>query len=266
MQFCDSHCHLGSERFANDRPEIIARALQANVTMMVTCGSDLATSATEAALAAEYTAIYAAVGIHGHQASSALLTGGRFELDESVFGRLAQMAVLPGVVALGELGLDYHYEFSPRLVQQQVLERQLALAQELGLPVILHNRESDHDLMRIVDGFRGVRGVLHCFLGDHNLRDWALEHGLYLGVAGPLTFPKMEELAAVLRQAPLNKLLVETDAPYLAPRPFRGQRNEPCRVTAVTECLSRVLEMPLEQVAELTFRNACACFGVHDAA
>jgi TatD DNase family protein len=234
--------------------------------MMVSCGSDLASSEREGELATEYSGVYAAVGIHGHQAITALREHSESTnipvLEETVFQRLAQLTKGPNVVAIGELGLDYHYDFSPRLVQQAVLARQLKMASERNLPVIMHNRDADVDTRRIVSEFPKTRGVLHCFLGEKDLADWAIDQGLYLGVAGPITYPKMERLASVLSQVPRDRLLIETDSPYLSPQKHRGQRNEPGWVISIAEKLSQILDLSLEQVAELTLANARNCFGV----
>jgi len=166
-------------------------------------------------------------------------------------------------VAVGEIGLDYHYDFSPREAQRLVLARQLALAGELGLPVILHNRESDEDLRRAVEAApRSLRGVLHCFLADQKMADWALARGLYIGVAGPITFEKVRHLPNIVRRVPLDRLLVETDAPYLAPHPKRGQRNEPAFVRYVAERLAEILGLPLEELAQRTTENACRLFRI----
>ena len=267
MEFFDSHAHLESPRFAADRAEVIARAQQAGVTRLLTCASDLATSAEEVALAQTYAGVYAAVGVHGHRASTVACPPqdpeGPWTVDEAALAHLAELAARPGVVALGELGLDYHYDLSPREAQRVVLARQLALASALNLPVILHNREADDDLRRLVDSALGpLRGVLHCFLADGAMAEWALAKGFYLGVAGPLTFKNVRHLPAILRAAPLERLLIETDCPYLAPHPHRGQRNEPAFVRHVAEKLAEVLGLPLAEVARRTTENACRLFGV----
>ena len=267
MPYCDSHAHLADPRFDADRAEVLARAAEAGVTRVVTCGADLATSAAEADLVAwaarrgTSPALYAAVGIHAHEARSAVGPGGA--LDEGAFQRLVALAGRPGVVALGEIGLDYHYTFSPPEVQRAVLGRQLEIARDLGLPVILHNRESDADLVAQIEaGPAGLSGVLHCFLGDRRLAEWALARGLYLGVAGPITFRNPGALPDVLRSVPLDRLLVETDSPYLAPHPHRGRRNEPAHVVHVAEGLAEVLGLPPERVAEETAANARRLFGI----
>lgn len=265
MQFFDSHCHLEARSFDPDRDQVIARAEGAGVTRLLSCGSDLPTSEAEVALARRYRGLYAAVGIHAHEARTAVRTSAtgerQPELDESAFGRLEKLARSPGVVAIGEIGLDYHYDFSPREVQCAVLGRQLALACELNLPVILHNRESDDDLRRAVEAApRSLRGVLHCFLADQEMADWALARGLYIGIAGPITF--VRHLPDIVRRIPLERLLVETDAPYLAPHPHRGQRNEPALVRHVAERLAEILVLPPEELARRTTENACRLFGL----
>jgi len=261
--FCDSHVHLSSARFAGELPEVMARAHSAGVTRMVTCGTDLASSEAEWAIARRYSGLGAAVGIHAHEASSAMCAAGRVALDEECFARLAALAWQPGVVAIGEIGLDYHYDLSPREAQRAVLARQLALAAMLDLPVILHNRESDGDLMRVVDAApRRLRGVLHCFSAGPGVAGWALARGLYVGVAGPITFRNAGSLVDVIRSAPLDRLLIETDSPYLAPHPFRGQRNEPAHVVYVAERLAELLDLPVTEVAERTTANALRLFGM----
>jgi len=265
MQFFDSHTHLESARFEPDRDQVVARARSAGVTRMVSCASDLPTSSLELALADRWPGVYAAVGIHPHEARSATRGDsqepGRWELDRSAFERLAGLGVHPRVVAIGEIGLDYHYQFSPREVQRAVLQRQLALACELGLPVILHHRESDADLRHLVDAAPAIpSGVLHCFLGDRAMAEWALAQGFYIGVAGPITFKSASHLAEIVRRIPLDRLLIETDAPYLAPHPHRGRRNEPAFVVHVAEKLAQVLCLPLEEIALRTMENACHLF------
>ncbi|NLG29525.1 MAG: TatD family hydrolase [Chloroflexi bacterium] len=260
MELFDSHAHLESERFAGDREEVIARAAQAGVTRILTCGSDLETSTQALALAQGHAGVHAAVGIHGHRASS--VAQAHEEHGTDAIAQLADLAQQPGVVALGELGLDYHYDLSPRQAQRLVLGHQLLLAYDLDLPVVLHNRESDDDLRMIVDMAPPVRGVLHCFLADAAMARWALDRGLFLGVAGPITFSNVKHLKPILRDAPLDRLLIETDCPYLAPQPVRGQRNEPAWVTHVAVSLAEALGLPVDELARRTTENACRLFGV----
>jgi len=260
----DSHAHLESHQFDADRQAVIACALESGVTRILSCGSDLESSQEEIVLARSHPGIYAAVGIHGHRASTAVVEG-RTPLDEAVFTRLAELATQSAVVAIGEIGLDYHYDFSPRDVQRAVLRRQLQLARELDLPVILHSRESDEDLRAICDEIaatRPLRGVLHCFLSGEDMAAWALARGLYIGIAGPVTFRNVKHLPRVVRQIPLERLLVETDSPYLAPHPLRGRRNEPACVRHVAARLAEVLGLPEAEVARRTTENACRLLAI----
>jgi TatD DNase family protein len=264
MRLFDSHAHLESARFADDRQAVIARAHAAGVTRIMSCGTDLPTSQANVALARAHPGIWAAVGIHGHAASSAWRQGQAADaVDEDLFSQLAELARDPVVRAVGEIGLDYHYDLSPRPIQRRVLARQLALAQQVDLPVILHNRDADADTRALVDaaGDR-VRGVLHCFLAGEAMAEWALARGLYLGVAGPITFRADSPLISIMRVAPHDRLLIETDCPYLAPRPYRGQRNEPALVVDVAQRLADVLGMPIGELASITTANATRLFGV----
>ena len=261
----DSHAHLDSPRFDGERPEIIARAKSAGVSDIMSCGSDLATSRQNADLAKAHDGVWAAAGIHGHEASSALSDPSDPDspLDEQAWDALAKLALLPQVRAIGEIGLDYHYDFSPRSVQRRVLACQLKLAQDLDLPVILHNRESDADMREIVDSPPAtLSGVLHCFLADQVMADWAIERGLYIGIAGPVTFKNVRHLPDIIRRIPLDRILIETDCPYLAPHPLRGQRNEPAFVRHVLAKLATVLDLDEDDLAARTRDNACALFGI----
>ncbi|MFP3895598.1 MAG: TatD family hydrolase [Anaerolineales bacterium] len=264
MRLFDSHTHLQSPRFEGDREDVIGRAWDTGVTRMVTCGSDLARSGEALALARKYEGVWAAVGVHPHEAHSMVLEEGQADrLDEGAFAQLVEMTKEPEVVALGEMGLDYHYDFSPHEVQRAVLGHCLELAHELSMPVILHNRESDADLRRVFDKApNGLRGVLHCFLANAEMAAWAVERDLYVGVAGPITFESVSHLPDIVRRIPLNRLLLETDCPYLAPVPRRGRRNEPAYLCHVAEKLAQVLGIPLEELARHTWENACRLFAV----
>ena len=264
MNLFDSHTHLASSKFEQDRQNVIVRAFSAGVRRMMVCGSDLTSSRAALALAQAYDGLYAAAGFHAHEASQAILTeSDSWRIDEAIIQEIATLATAPRVVAIGEIGLDYHYDFSPRDMQKSVLTRHLQLANELNLPVILHNRESDEDMRHVVDAIPPkAGGVLHCFLADQQMADWALSVGLYIGVAGPISFKNLTHLAPILRTVPPERLLIETDCPYLAPHPMRGKRNEPAFVSYVAGHLARVLDMTPEDVAELTTANACHLFGV----
>lgn len=262
MRLFDSHTHLQSSRFDGNREDVIASARDAGVTTMVTCGSDLAKSREALALAQEYQGVWATVGVHPHEARSMVLKEDEERrLDEAAFARLAAMVGEPEVMAIGEMGLDYHYDFSPREAQRAVLGRLLELAHELNMPVILHNRESDADMRRVFDAApAGMRGVLHCFLADAEMAAWAVERDLYVGVAGPITFESVSHLPEIVRRVPSDRLLLETDCPYLAPVPKRGHRNEPAYLCYVAERLAQVLDTPLEELARRTRENARRLF------
>ncbi len=261
--YCDSHAHLESGRFDPDRDQVIARARAAGVGCIITCGSDLETSEQAVRLAAQYEGVYAAVGIHAHKASSAVCGGPeKWSVDEAAMRRLADLAQQPRVVAIGEIGLDYHYDFSPRDAQRAVFARQLALAAEWGLPVILHSREAEGDFRSLLEAAPPVRGVWHCFLAEAPFAQWALARGFYLGIAGPISFKGAEYLGDIVRKAPLDRLLIETDSPYLAPHPMRGRRNEPAYVVYVAEHVGLWRGLAGAQIGEITLANAHALFGV----
>ena len=251
----DSHAHVQMSAYDADRERVIAAAFADNIARMVTPGIDVPTSRAAIALAAAHPGrIFAAVGTHPHDAAT--LTA--LALDEQ-----RTLARQPEVVAIGEIGLDYYRDLSPRDVQRQALVTQFALARDLDLPIILHNRESHADMIRLLrsDG-AGLRGVFHCFIGDQAMARDALDLGFYLSFAGPLTFPKNTELREVAAWAPLDRILVETDCPYLTPPPFRGKRNEPRHVTLVAQRLAEARSLPLDAVARATTRNATALFGL----
>ena len=265
MCLVDSHAHLEADAFEADRQAVIDRAAEAGVEAIVTCGADLSSSEAAVALAESQAIVWAAVGVHPHEARRAWVSGADESsgcIDEAVIASIAALARHSRVVAIGEIGLDYYYDLSPRPVQQAVLERQLALAAEQGLPVILHSRESDDDLRAIVDAAGPISGVWHCFLASGEMAAWALARGLYIGVAGPVTFRRADDLRQVLRGVPLDRLLTETDSPYLAPHPRRGRRNEPAYVAYVVEGLAHALEIAPEKVARQTRANTYRLLGM----
>ncbi len=249
----DSHAHVQMRQFDADRASVIAAAFAAGVAQMVTPGTDVATSKLAITLAEQYPGrIFAAVGTHPHDAST---------LSDAALAEQRELARSPHVVAIGEIGLDYYRDLSPRDVQRDALARQFALARELDLPVILHNRESHADLVALLraEG-QGLRGVFHCFIGDRAMARDALDLGFYLSFAGPVTYPKNTELAEVAAWAPLDRLLIETDCPYLTPTPFRGQRNEPRHVAQVALRIASLRGLLFDQMAEATSRNAATLF------
>jgi TatD DNase family protein len=220
----DSHAHLTDERFADEVEAVVLRAREAGVEATVTVGTDLDDSAAALAIARRYADVFASVGIHPHASSTA---------TDDALARVRDLAADPRVVAIGETGLDYHYDFSPRDAQRSAFERQLRLAADLSLPVIVHAREADADVQAMIrEHGRDVRGVLHSFSSGADLLHAALELGWYASFAGMITFKSYAD-AELVRAVPADRLMVETDSPYLTPVPHRGKRNEPCRVVLV---------------------------------
>jgi TatD DNase family protein len=230
----DSHCHLDFPDFDEDRDEVLARAIEAGVTTIINPGTDLESSRRALALTERYDNVYAAVGVHPHDASA---------LDRQALAELRQLASHPKVVAIGEIGLDYYRDLSPRAQQRAAFQAQLALAADLDRPVIIHQRESADDVMAALRDWAmgGHPGcVLHAFSGDEAVADEAVSLGFFIGVGGPLTFKNARRLPEIVTRLPLGCLLVETDAPYLAPHPYRGRRNEPAYVTLVVKRLAEL--------------------------
>jgi TatD DNase family protein len=260
MQFVDSHCHIDGPEYDADRADVIMRAHDAGVLTMLNVGTgDPHTDAFARAvkLAEQNESIYAAIGVHPHDAKLFDETAERHLID------LAQQS--RRVIAWGEIGLDYHYDHSPREIQQTVFRRQLQIARRLNLPVVIHSREADDDTIQVIrEELSGAQraGVLHCFGGSLQMAQEAIALGFYISFAGNLTFKKAEDLRTIARQLPLNRLLVETDCPYLTPVPFRGKRNEPARVVETARCLAELREISIEAIATTTTENFCRLFGV----
>ena len=256
----DTHCHLDFERFDADREAVVERARQAGVTRVVAPGVDLASSRRALELAAQFEGVYAALGVHPNT-NVAL---GEAELDE-----LRALCRHPKVVAIGEIGLDYYRDHTPHAQQRANFAAQLRLASALGLPVIIHNREASADVLRALsewragadDNLAGRAGVLHSFSAGWAEAQAALDEGFYLGFSGPLTYKQADVLRAVAAQAPAERILIETDAPFLTPHPLRGQRNEPAFVRHVADKLAEVRGLSIEALAELTTANAARLFG-----
>lgn len=254
----DSHCHLAGDEFAGDLDEVIARARQAGVSaaMCILAADDAAEAKAIERVQALWPDVRVSIGIHPHQAGA---HAGDVPGAVAMVRRVAEQRE---AVAIGEIGLDYHYDFSPRDVQQEVFAAQVALANGLALPVVIHTREATDDTFRILREAPGVRGVFHCFTGDRAMAQAALDIGFYLSLAGIVTFPKAAELREVARMAPADRLLVETDSPYLAPVPYRGTRNEPAYVARVVETLAEVRGVPRDQMAAIVARNFQSLFGL----
>lgn len=251
-EFFDSHTHLNEEAFRGDLPAVLERAFRQGVRGMLVVGYDLPSSARAVSLAREY-GLYAAVGIQPHFAHQ---TG-----PEEV-ARLEELAQDPVVVALGEIGLDYYRDRSPRSEQRRLFRTLLSLARALDLPVVIHCREAFSDLLEdLRQEGRGLRGVMHCFSGTaEQARDF-LALGMYLSLAGPVTYPHAPKLWQVAREVPLDRLLLETDCPWLPPQSHRGERNEPAYLIYTASRIAELRETPLEVVAQATCRNAQTLFG-----
>jgi len=254
VKLIDTHAHLDSKPFDTDREEVIRRALRAGV-QIITVGTDLISSGQAVRLAQKYK-IYAAVGIHPHEAER-FVRGNK--LDPQALAQLEGLLREDRVVAVGEIGLDYFKNYSPKEAQLIVLRGQLALAQKAQKPVIIHNREAEADLLTILKECN-VRGVVHSFTGEASSSRAILDLGLYLGINGIVTFPKSRMLREAVREIPLERMLLETDAPFLAPVPERGRRNEPLYVRYVAEYMAQLLDLPLERLARITTENAQRLF------
>jgi TatD DNase family protein len=249
----DTHAHVQMRQFDADRAAVIAAAFDAGVGQLVVPGTDVATSRAAVELAARHPGrVFAAVGTHPHDAATH---------DAAALEAERELARAPGVVAIGETGLDFYRNLSPRAAQEAALVAQLGLAREMGLPIVLHNRESHAAMIALLRAHGGgVRGVFHCFIGDRTMAREALDLGFWLSFAGPLTYPRNAELAEVAAWAPLDRVLVETDCPYLAPQPVRGKRNEPRHVVHTARRLAELRGLPFEEVAAATARNAATLF------
>jgi len=249
----DSHCHLDMPVFDADRIQTIDRARQAGVEIMLEiAGSDIATGSLERgiALAEQYPFIFAAIGVHPHEA---------ILYDSSLESRLIDLSTHSKVIGWGEIGLDYHYDFSPRETQRAVFRRQMELAREARLPVIIHTREAEDDTLEILREHETAEGappgVMHCFTGSRRLAEAAVELGFLISFSGVLTFKNAGELREIARDLPSHSLLVETDSPYLAPVPHRGKRNEPANVVATAALLAELRGLELAEVARSTSEN-----------
>jgi TatD DNase family protein len=256
VEFIDTHCHLDFAPFDGDREAVVKRALAANVTVLINPGADLGSSRRAVEMAERFSQVYAAVGIHPHDAAT---------LDETVLQELHRLAQHPKVVAIGEIGLDYYRDLSPRAQQCNALEIQLALAATYRLPVIVHQRDAAQDVLSIVKRWRAQHayhpaGVFHAFSGDLALARQVIALGFYIGIAGPVTYTNARRLPEILPRLPVESLVIETDAPYLTPHPYRGQRNEPAYLPLVARRLAELLHMPLETLATHLTDNARQLF------
>ena len=255
-QLADAHAHLDEPEMRHDQDAVIRRAREAGVSLIINVGIGRESSRQVVETAARYPEVYAAVGVHPHGAA---------RLQPGDLEDLAALAAHPKVVAVGEIGLDYYRRLSPEKVQQERFREQLALAFSLNKIVVIHTREATADTLAILreERSRLLGGVMHCFLGDLEEARAFLDLGFYLSFSGVLTFPQAEPLRRVARQLPVDRLLVETDCPYLAPQPWRGRRNEPAYVTATAGTLAELHGLSYEELCRLTLENTRQAFGLN---
>jgi TatD DNase family protein len=242
----DSHCHLDFPDFAEERDAVIGRARAAGVGTMVTICTRLDEFPAVRAIAEADDDIWCSVGVHPHEAA---------DYAEIAPNDLATLAAHPRVIGIGETGLDFHYDHSPREVQERVFRAHIAASQASGLPLIVHAREADAEIARILHEERATAGVLHCFSSGRALAEAALDLGFYISISGIVTFRNAEELRAIVRDVPLERLLVETDAPYLAPVPYRGRRNEPAYVATTAAAVAALKQIEPAALAAVTTDN-----------
>ena len=256
MELIDSHAHLDGEKFADDRAAVVERALAAGVVKIITMGDSLESSARSVALAERFEPIYAAVGVHPEEAQP---------MTAATDEQLAAWAAQEKVVAIGEIGLDYYWEKDEekRALQRAIFVRQLDLARQLRLPVCIHDREAHGDMMKILktEG-RGLRGVLHCYSGSWEMAAELLKGDWYFGIDGPLTYKNAAKLPEIVQRLPAERILVETDSPYLSPMPFRGRRNEPAHVLYVAKKAAELRGESLEAFARATRENTRDLYGI----
>ncbi len=248
----DSHAHLTMRKYRKDLDAVLARAREAGVLAVVNVGFDADSSAEGAHLAGRHSDVFAAVGVHPHDADT---------VDDYVLSYLEELSAKPEVVAIGEIGLDFYRNLSPRRIQEEIFVKQLALAKRVDLPVIIHDRDAHRRVMEILRAEGASHGVMHCFSGDIGLAKQALDLGFYISFAGPITYDG-RKAGEIIRKMPADKILIETDCPYLTPVPYRGKRNEPAYVKYVLERVAGILERPVEEVEALTDGNARRLFNL----
>ncbi len=243
--FIDSHCHLQDEKFKHDCADIILEAAEANVKKILVPGIDLETSRRAVEIAREHEGVYAAVGVHPHEAA---------KTDRDYLDELKEMLSEPKVVAVGEIGLDYYYDFSPKETQIKIFEEQIQLALEMGKPLIIHTRESVADSfssLHNTDGWK-AGGVFHCFPGALEEAEFVISRGMLVSYPGLVTFKKAEDVRRRVKALPLESLLLETDSPYMTPEPYRGKRNKPAHIPLIAEKIAEIKSVSIEEVARIT--------------
>lgn len=252
----DTHAHLEDKKFFNDVDQVIEDARNQDISLILNVGYNLSHAHKSIALAQKYDCIYAAVGLHPHDAKD----GSRQFWEE-----LYKLAQQPRVVALGEMGLDYYWDNSPRDIQRDVFRTQIGIAKDLQLPIIIHDRDAHQDVLTIVKEERAseVGGVFHAYSGSWEMAQEVLDLGFYISIGGPVTFKNARKILEVARKAPLDRILIETDCPYLTPHPYRGKRNEPKYVKLVAEKIAELRNISYEEVARATKNNGLRLFGIN---
>ncbi|MBD8005890.1 TatD family hydrolase [Bacillus norwichensis] len=251
----DTHVHLNDEQFNEDIQEVIERAKEAGVSHMVVVGFNRPTIEKAMSLIEEYDFLYASIGWHPVDA---------IDMTDEDLAWIEELAAHPKVVALGEMGLDYHWDKSPHDVQQEVFRRQIRLAKKLKLPIIIHNRDATMDVIQILreENAEEIGGIMHCFSGSAETAKECIEMNFYISLGGPVTFKNAKKPKRVAMEVPLDWMLIETDCPYLAPHPYRGKRNEPAYVKLVAEQIAELKEISFEEVTTKTTENARKLFGI----
>ena len=251
--FVDTHAHLTYDDLRNQLDAIIKRAAEARVEKIICVGTDLSSSRQSISISEQYPQVFASVGIHPHDAQDA---------PSSYLNEIRDLASHPSVVAIGEIGLDFYRNLSPRPVQVEVFTNQLKLAHELDLPAIVHNRDADEHVIQVINSVGHKKGVLHCFSSDVAMARWAIEFGFLISFTGNVTFSKSLILEEVLKQVPLESVMLETDCPYLAPVPKRGKTNEPANIPYIADRIAEIVQAPVETVAEVTSSTSHRFFGL----
>ena len=254
-KFIDSHAHLDDKRFDTDRDELINSLSDNSIEAVLNPGADLKSSKNALFLAEKYPFIYAAVGCHPHDTKY---------MNDDTMNKFKEMAKSNKVIAIGEIGLDYYYDNSDRDTQKKWFREQIRLAKELDLPYIVHDRDAHEDILNIMkeEHYDGARGILHCYSGSVELSREFIKLGFYISLAGPVTFAKARVSKLVAKEIPFDKLLIETDSPYLTPEPFRGKRNEPKYVRYVAEEIAKIRNVSIDEVAEKTKKNFKTLFEI----
>ncbi len=252
--FFDSHLHLENESFESDREEVIKRALDGGIDLMINVGSDLETSVKSVELSNEYIGkIFAVVGYHPHEAKF---------FNEGSYKAIKDLTFLKNVLAIGEIGLDYHYDYSPRDVQMDCFRKQLRLAGEVGLPVVIHMREATKDTIDILEetNAQAIGGVFHCFSGSVDTMKRLVSMNFFISFAGPITFSNSHKLRDAVLETPIDRILSETDSPFLAPVPYRGKRNEPSNVKEVVKTISLIKKIEIADLEKMLYKNLLNAF------